>query len=207
MSLLRDPETDHLIGIEQAPHHQALPVAEYPKWVVAHESHVARRKVEGAPDIVSVPSFADFAVNRHDGAVMVLAADEEQEKLATSESRKDEPTDVRSAGVVERTRLEVARDIERAKVAQDAAAIRQVADDHARMVEEEAIRRTEETRKREAADREATDKLAAESRERIAKSVARGNAPLTATEVYEPLARDPVEAIKAPPEQETIVDG
>lgn len=119
MSLLRDPETDHLIGIEQAPHRQDLPTAEYPKWVPAHESHVVRRKlVDGGSDIISVPSFADFHVNRHDGAVMVLADDEDQEKRATSELQKAEP-DARSAFVDERTPLQVARDIERAKAAQE----------------------------------------------------------------------------------------
>ena len=67
---------------------------EWPKWVVPHESHVVRKKVDGAPDHVSVTDFEESHVNRVDGSVTVLVKDEADEQRATSarpEPEAEEP--------------------------------------------------------------------------------------------------------------------
>lgn len=55
---------------------------DYPKWVKVHDSHIVRRHVDGFPDHIIAPDFADTHVNRVDGVVTVLVADEDEEKRA-----------------------------------------------------------------------------------------------------------------------------
>ncbi len=64
---------------------------EWPKWVVPHESHVVRKKADGAPDHVSVTDFEDFHVDRVTGEVTVLVKDEEDERRASTELKAEEP--------------------------------------------------------------------------------------------------------------------
>lgn len=89
MALLRDPELGHLVGIEQAPP-KAAALAEYPKWVRPHESHV----VHDPQDRPIVPGF-DFHVDRA-GVVTVLVRDEGHEAEAVAEKKapaEDNETD------------------------------------------------------------------------------------------------------------------
>lgn len=64
--------------------------AEWPKWVPVHESRIAKKSVDGAPDYVSVPGYENFHVDRLDGSVTVLVADEDAAREAASE-RSHEP--------------------------------------------------------------------------------------------------------------------
>lgn len=64
---------------------------EWPKWVAPHESHVVRKKADGAPDHVSVTDFADFHVDRVTGEVTVMVKDEEDERRAAAELKAEEP--------------------------------------------------------------------------------------------------------------------
>jgi hypothetical protein len=59
-----------------------VPTGDYPTWVAPHESHVERKKTEGAPDHVSCPGF-ETSVNRVNGEVRVLVLDADHEKVAT----------------------------------------------------------------------------------------------------------------------------
>ncbi len=77
-------ETGHRIGIDSAPHRPVDADPEWPKWVVPHEGHVVRRKVEGAPDHLGVPAFPHHHVSRHDGSVTVMVSNPEEESLASS---------------------------------------------------------------------------------------------------------------------------
>ena len=130
-ALLRDPETQHLVGIEQRPYvPQEQAGAEYPRWVTPHESQVKIANPTGyrqergdfeteneidrsdnanrdAKDskleskdgslivprgaVVSVPGF-EHHVRRHDGAIMVLVHNEDEEKRAMGEYKDAEPT-------------------------------------------------------------------------------------------------------------------
>lgn len=64
---------------------------DWPKWVVPHESHVVRKKADGAPYHVSVIDFEDFHVDRLTGEVTVMVKDEEDESRATAELKAEEP--------------------------------------------------------------------------------------------------------------------
>lgn len=87
----RHKTSGHLIGIEEAP-----PVkhpedgAEWPKWVVPHESHVVRQK-RGDVEHISTPHFQHHHVNRADGVVTVLAHDAEEEAKAMAEHGYEAP--------------------------------------------------------------------------------------------------------------------
>lgn len=76
-----DKETGQMAYVQPKPV-VSPPVTEYPKWVPVHESYIVRKKTEGAPDHVSVTGYSDFHVNRVDGVVTVLVADEDAEKAA-----------------------------------------------------------------------------------------------------------------------------
>lgn len=64
--------------------------AEWPKWVVPHESHLVRKADEGGPAHISSPSLGECHVNRVTGEVTVWVDDEAAEKFAVSELPKAE---------------------------------------------------------------------------------------------------------------------
>lgn len=168
MSLLRDPDTGHLVGIEQAPVKSASHPNEYPKWVEVSASHVIRQKVEGLPDQVSVLGDWNHHTNRVDGKVMVLVENEEAEKAAAGEYKVVDPGAAdKATHVDDATRREVVTDLAKAQAAQAIALADKAAAEHAKMVDEEAARRAQEKQELAARNREAADRIAAESRERL----------------------------------------
>jgi len=80
-------KTGHHIGMNQAPIERVNDDPDWPKWVTPHESHVVRQTVPGAPDHVNTRAFPHSHVNRADGSVTVLVANEDEEKLALGEYR------------------------------------------------------------------------------------------------------------------------
>ncbi len=171
MSLLRHPETGHLVGIEQAPAPKVVAAdPAYPTWVVPHESHVTRTKIGDGPEVVSVPNFSGMHVNRVNGEVTVLVADEEEAKIASGEYKAPEaPTVVITAD--DATKATVHAEVEAAKAAQTAAIAKLAAAEQAKLEADEAAIRATQKAELEARNREATEKLAAESRRRIAESI------------------------------------
>lgn len=74
---LRDSETGHLKGIEQAPPVVSFP-GEWPKWVLVHESHVVK---QGEHNEV-VQGFEEAHRDRSNGKFSVLVRNPEDEKRA-----------------------------------------------------------------------------------------------------------------------------
>jgi hypothetical protein len=74
---LRDSETGHLKGIEQAPPAVSFP-GEWPKWVLVHESHVVK---QGDNNQV-VQGFEEAHRDRSNGKFSVLVRNPEDEKRA-----------------------------------------------------------------------------------------------------------------------------
>lgn len=164
MSLLRDPETGHLVGIEQAPVRPAALGDEYPKWVDVHESHVNVQKVEGEPDHVSVHGDWQHHVDR-DGKVTVLAEDEDGAKAAAAEYKAADAADIQHLD--EETRREVVADMYRAEEAKIAAWKAERVAEREKAITEETLRRMKEKQELINRDREEAARLAAESRERL----------------------------------------
>src|ERR1035437_9619079 len=157
----------HLIGIEQVP----APVVrgvEWPKWVVPHDSQIQRKKTEGAPDHVSTPGFADYNVNRVNGEVMVLVANEDEEKVATGEYKEAE---VEPLADDDTTRRAVRADVARAKLALANALAREEAQKQDDIENEEVARRVTERQELEVRNLEAADAAAKAQRERTAGSL------------------------------------
>jgi hypothetical protein len=75
-------ETGQHIGVHQAPVKRVNDETDWPKWVTPHADHIHRQAVAGAPDHISVPAFPHFHVNRADGSVTVMVANEEEEAHA-----------------------------------------------------------------------------------------------------------------------------
>lgn len=112
--LLRDDVTGHLVGIEQVPVVPHPEVgAEYPRWVTPHASHVSIRKTDAElaregdkptektelkqdgdnlivprDSVVSVPGF-EHHIRRHDGSIMVLVHDKDEEARVMGEHSDD----------------------------------------------------------------------------------------------------------------------
>lgn len=82
-TFLRDPDTGHMVGIEQKPHVSA-PGAEWPKWVTPHASHIVT-----FGDSVTVPGFSLFEIMR-DNTVKVLVDDEAEEAMALAAKQPDD---------------------------------------------------------------------------------------------------------------------
>lgn len=161
-------DTGHVIGLEQAPH----PVladrnTEWPKWVTPSESHVVRVKVaEDQPEIISVPGWEYYHVNRTDGAVTVLVNNEDEEKLALGEKAEAKPEDAPLVGDDATVRA-VHSDVAAALAAQEAEALRLRQLAIAKIEAEEVARRTAEKVERENKDREAAEEIAKAQRERL----------------------------------------
>lgn len=107
-----DPSTgfqiDKATGLESGIH--AIPPGkpesddrDWPQWIPVHESHVLVKKMDGAPDHVSVPAFPDYHVNRIDGSVTVLVHDEDEAKIASSAPQA--PKDVEAEDAERRARI------------------------------------------------------------------------------------------------------
>ena len=157
----------HLIGIEQVP----APVVrgvEWPKWVVPHDSQIQRKKTEGAPDHVSTPGFANYHVNRVNGEVMVLVADEDEEKVATGEYKEAEAEPLVDDDT---TRRAVRADVARAKLALANALAREEAQKQDDIENKEVARRVTERQELEVRNLEAADAAAKAQRERTAGSL------------------------------------
>src|ERR1700731_5195908 len=104
-------DTGHPIGLVPPPLHSPKDI-EWPKWVKVHDSHILRKKVDGAPDHVSVPAYPDYHVDRLTGDVSVLVHDEDQEKIATSEVVEVDEDQKEIPGLHEGVRREVHREVE-----------------------------------------------------------------------------------------------
>ena len=154
----------HLIGIEQVPA-RAVRGVEWPKWVKPHDSQIQRKKTEGFPDHVSTPGFANYHVNRVNGEVTVLVADEDEEKVAAGEYKETEAEPFVDDNT---TRREVRADVARAKLNLAKALAREEAQKQSDIEDEEVVRRVTEKQELEARNLEATDKVAKERRERVA---------------------------------------
>jgi hypothetical protein len=87
-----DKDTGHFVGLTPKPHLPVTDETEWPKWVVAHESHIHRHKVKDAPEHVSAPEFEHVFVNRATGEVTVLVYSEEDAAKATS-AKSDAPVE------------------------------------------------------------------------------------------------------------------
>lgn len=74
---------------EDKQRHEMRPL--FPKWVQPHESHIVRKEMDGAPAHVSAPGFSEVHVNRIDGAVTVLVANEDEEARALADASPKEP--------------------------------------------------------------------------------------------------------------------
>ena len=72
-------ETGQPVGIFEAPPKEFHDDPDWPKWVTPHADQIVRTN-----DHVSVPAFPEFHVNRLDGSVTVLVANEDEEKAAMS---------------------------------------------------------------------------------------------------------------------------
>lgn len=164
MSLLRDPETGHLVGIEQAPVRPAALGDEYPKWVDVHESHVNVQKVEGEPDHVSVHGDWQHHVDR-DGKVTVLAEDEDGAKAAAAEYKAADAADIQHLD--EETLREVRADFKRAADAKHWDEINAALAERKKAIIEETLRRMKEKQELINRNREEAVRLAAENRERF----------------------------------------
>lgn len=77
MTLLRDPETGHLVGIEQPPAAAPAEPQEYPKWVTPDPSHVTT----GPGAHVSVAGFEHHVDRAGNITVLVKDLAEEDEAL------------------------------------------------------------------------------------------------------------------------------
>lgn len=98
-----DKKTGIPIGLMSQPH---LPVSletDFPKWVIPDASHIVRKQVDGAPDHVSTPGFAEFHINRLDGVVTVLVKDAEEEAKALAAREEPKAAEVDSADVGEKS--------------------------------------------------------------------------------------------------------
>jgi len=161
-----DKESGHIVGLMSAPPPRVAPEIKYPTWVVAHESQIVRRKVEGSPDHVSTPGYTDFHVNRADGVVTVLVKDEEDEKRATSEYKAPGKPDLPAADV--ETLREVHSDVEQAKREEADALNAKIKRDQEALERDEAERRIKANAGLSAEEREAAERLAADERARAA---------------------------------------
>jgi hypothetical protein len=162
-------DTGHRIGLDPAPARAVDHDPEWPKWIPVHDSHVVRRKVDGAPDHVSVPAFPEYHVNRGDGLVTVLVRNEDEEKAATGEAKEPEaPVPVDDAA-----RRAVVADVARAARALAEGIAREEAAQHARLVAEEAARRTAEQQELAERNRAAAEELAEKQRARLAENLAK----------------------------------
>ncbi len=195
MSFMRDGDTGHLVGIEQRPY-AATVRQDWPKWVVPHESQIVRTKAEGMPDQVSTPGFADFHVNRADGVVTVLVANEAEEQRAAGEYQAPELDEY--AQVDEETKREVRAEVERFMREQAEAIAQHAAIDREKLIMEESLRRSAEKRDRAERDREAAENAARETADKIAAAdPAIMAAPVAPAEAIKPQL--PAEPAAAPP--------
>jgi hypothetical protein len=161
-----DKDTGRRIGIDPAPH---LPVnrdPDWPKWVVAHDSHIQRRKVEGVPDVVSTPGWPDSHVNRVDGSVTVLVRNEDEEKLAMGAA--PEPGAVVPAPD-EAVRRSVRADVDRALADQAIARTQAAANERAKLEAEEVARRMAANQEKTDREKQAAADLAKAEHERMDK--------------------------------------
>jgi hypothetical protein len=172
-----DRETGVPAGLVPRPHLPVSDERDYPKWVVVHDSHVVRQKMDGYPEHVSTPSYVNSHVNRLNGEVTVMVANEDEEKAAVGE-RKEEK--VSAAGPDADILDEVRRDLRKHKAAQAANAARAEAEEEERMVADEANVRMAARLEAKAREREAADKIVADERARTDK--------LAASESYKVLA-------------------
>lgn len=79
MTFLRDPETGHLIGIEQAPTAASPTEREFPKWVEPHASHI-HTDDNGHRSVAGFEFHTDRA-----GTITVLVKDAAEEADALAE--------------------------------------------------------------------------------------------------------------------------
>lgn len=160
-------DTGHPVGlIARMP---AAPVnadPAWPAWVVPHESHIVRKKTEGAPDHVSTPGWEQYHVDRVSGQVTVLAMNEDEAKRAEGEFH-DEPQADTGDDVDPRILRQVRTEFERAAAAQAIAESQKLAEEQALAEVEEARRRTKAKRDLDAQASEAADKAAANARARL----------------------------------------
>ena len=157
----------HIIGLEQA----TPPVTvgkEWPKWVVAHDSQVVRKEVDGYPTAISTPGFADSHVNRATGEVTVLVNDEDEEKRALGEYQKPEAEPLVDDDVIRR---QVRRDIDNANVALAVSVNADEAEKQKAIEDEEVARRVAEQQELAARNAEAALEAAKAQRERLAEKL------------------------------------
>jgi hypothetical protein len=157
----------HIIGLEQA----VPPVVvgkEWPKWVVAHDSQVVRKEVEGYPTAISTPGFAESHVNRATGEVTVLVADEDEEKRALGEYKKPDGEPLADDDTIRRA---VRRDIDAANVSLAAEVNTDEAEKQKAIEDEEVARRVAEQQEVLAKNAEAALEAAKAQRERLAEKL------------------------------------
>jgi hypothetical protein len=157
----------HIIGLEQA----TAPVTvgkEWPKWVVAHDSQVVRKEVEGYPVAVSTPGFADSHVNRGNGEVTVLVNNEDEEKRALGEYQKPEAEPVVDDDVIRRA---VRRDIDAANTALAVSVNAEETEKQRAIEDEEVARRVAEQQELSARNAETALEAAKAQRERLAEKL------------------------------------
>jgi hypothetical protein len=162
---MRDKESGHHVGLHQAPVKRVNDETDWPKWVTPHDSHIVKQAAGRGPTHLSTPRFPNYHVNRADGSVTVLVANEEEEKLALGEYQ---PPGNPAPAPDEAIKRAVQADIERARLAQEEAHTRQAAMEHDRLVDEEVVRRTAAHQEAVEREQEAAAELAKAQRERLA---------------------------------------
>ena len=85
-----DKKTGRRIGLDPAPHPSTDCDPEYPKWIVPHDSHFIRVRVDGVADRIEAPGWEHVHVAR-DGVVTIMVADADREKLALAPVVKNDP--------------------------------------------------------------------------------------------------------------------
>src|SRR5580692_8483133 len=142
-------DTGHPIGLVPPPLHSPHDI-EWPKWVKVHDSHILRKKVDGAPDHVSVPAYPEYHVDRLTGDVSVLVHDEDQEKVATAEAVKADDDQKQLPGLDEQVRRQVHQDVELTEREQAAAVTATIQREREKVEAEETRRRMAEDEARRA---------------------------------------------------------
>jgi hypothetical protein len=105
-------DTGAQVGIHQVPVARLNDDDEWPKWIPAHDSHVVRRKIDGAPDAISIPGY-DHHVDRNTGVVSVLANNPDQEKFLSGDRKENAGLLTQDAADVERERAAFALSLKR----------------------------------------------------------------------------------------------
>ena len=157
----------HIIGLEQA-----TPVVavgkEWPKWVKPHDSQVVRKEADGYPTSISTPGFAESHVNRTNGEVGVLVADEDEEKRALGEYKQAEDGPFVDNDVIRRA---VRRDIHNANAALSVSVNEEEAEKQLAIEDEEVARRVAEQQELSARNAETALEAAKAQRERLAEKL------------------------------------